>query len=267
MMNSRYSVFATAKDQRNAFRQGPHERKIDMRVSKIVGVILLADFVCTLLSLSIHAKNSMQSTASQAATISFPKDIYPDSRNRLPLPKRDDMDDHGKKVFDELTQTPLLPGDPVYPVRLYSPKFAEAEGEAHHYLKYETGLSGRLMEIAILVTARQMGCQYEWTQYERFGRNLSDPRHIEQSTIDIIKYNKPVSGLGEKEAAIITLGRETFGQRKVSSKTFAEVVRLFGRKGTVDLVELMAQYSAVAAEITVFNQQLKPGQEPLLPAR
>jgi len=236
-----------------------------MHVSKSVGVFLLGGFMGALLGVNIHAQNSVRAADSGAA--SYPKDIYPDSRNRLPLPKRDDMDDYGKKVYDELTQTPVLPGDPVYPVRLYSPKFAEAEGEAHHYLKYETGLSGRLMEIAILVTARQMDCQYEWTQYERFGRNPSDPRHIEQSTIDIIKYNKPVVGLGEKETAIIAFGRETFGTRKVSSETFAEVLRLFGRKGTVDLLELMAQYSAVAAEITAFDQQLKPGQEPLLPVR
>jgi hypothetical protein len=124
-----------------------------------------------------------------------------------------------------------------------------------------------LLEIAILVTAYEMECQYEWTQWERFGRNPADPRHIEQSTIDIIKYNKPVTGLGEKEAAIIAFGRETFGQRKLSSETFAEVLRLFGRKGTVDLLELMAGYSADAAELTAFDQQLQIGQKPLLPPR
>ena len=236
-----------------------------MRASKNIGPILLAGFMGMLLGVNIHARNS--ALAADTGTASYSKDIYPDSRNRLPLPKRDDMDDYGKKVYDELMQTPKLPGDPVYPVRLYSPRFAEPEGQAHHYLKYETGLSGRLMEIAILVTARQMDCQYEWTQYERFGRNPADPRHIEQSTIDIIKYNKPVVGLGEKETAIIAFGRETFGKRKLSSETFAEVLRLFGPKGTVDLLELMAQYSAVSAEITAFDQQLKPGQEPLLPAR
>jgi 4-carboxymuconolactone decarboxylase len=236
-----------------------------MRASKNIGAILLAGVMGILLGVNIHAHNSVRAADTGAA--SYPKDIYPDSRNRLPLPKRDDMDDYGKKVYDELMQTPKLPGDPVYPVRLYSPRFAGPEGEAHHYLKYETGLSGRLMEIAILVTARQMDCQYEWTQYERFGRNPADPRHIEQSTIDIIKYDKPVVGLGEKETAIIAFGRETFGKRKLSSETFAEVLRLFGRKGTVDLLELMAQYSAVAAEITAFDQQLKPGQVPLLPAR
>ena len=68
------------------------------------------------------------------------------------------------------------------------------------------------------MTAYEMGNQYEWTQWERFGRNPADPRHIEQSTIDIIKYDKPVAGLGEKETAIIKFGRELIGQRKVSPR-------------------------------------------------
>jgi hypothetical protein len=123
------------------------------------------------------------------------------------------------------------------------------------------------MEIAILVTARELDCQYEWTQWERFGRNPSDPRHIEQSAIDIIKYERPVVGFGEKETAIVALGREMFGRRQVSSGTFAEVLRLFGRKGTVDLVWLMANYSIAAAQLTALDQQLQVGQKPLLPPR
>jgi 4-carboxymuconolactone decarboxylase len=196
----------------------------------------------------------------------------------MPLPNREDMNDEGKKIFDEVTRGRPLPngappagflptGTPQASVRLWDPRLAQLISEVSHYRKYETGLSDRLLEIAILVTAYEMECQYEWTQWERFGRNPADPRHIEQSTIDIIKYNKPVTGLGEKEAAIIAFGRETFGQRKLSSETFAEVLRLFGRKGTVDLLELMAGYSADAAELTAFDQQLQIGQKPLLPPR
>jgi len=74
-------------------------------------------------------------------------------------------------------------------------------------------------------------------------------------------------GLGEKETAIINLGRGMFGQENVSSATFAEVLRLFGRRGTVDLVELMTLSAATAAELTAFDEQLPEGQKPLLPAR
>lgn len=196
------------------------------------------------------------------------KDIDAESRNRLPAPKREDMDEEGRKIFDALTaKSELAVGFEHPSVRLHSPKLAQTIGEVGHYLKYETGLSHRLLEVAVLTAARELNCVYEWTQWEEHGRDPKDPRHIEDSLIDLIKYRKPVAGIGEKEAAIIALGRETFTDRNVTSATFAEALRLFGRKGTVDLVWLMANYSAAAYELVAFNQQLTIGQKPLLPAR
>jgi len=51
----------------------------------------------------------------------------------------------------------------------------------------------------------------------------------------------------------------------VSPDTFARALKLFGDKGIVDLVSLMGEYSATAALLTTFDQQLQPGQKPLLP--
>jgi hypothetical protein len=186
------------------------------------------------------------------------------------------MDEAGKKGFDQVNRPQRLAmSGPMTTrsVRLYAdPRFAAGTDEKQRYLTYDTGLSDRLVEISVLVAARAMDSQYEWTEWETYGRDPKDPRHIEPAIIDMIKYEKPVTGLGEKETAIINLGRQMFGPRKhsfenVSSATFAEVLRLFDRKGTVDVVHLMAQYAADAAELTAFDQHLKEGQKPLLPAR
>ena len=200
----------------------------------------------------------------------LPKDVDPGSRNRLPLPKRDDMDDAGKKIFDQVNRDERMSVSDAmskHSVRLYSPRFGGAEDEVQRYLRYDTGLSDRLLEIEVLVAAREMDSEVLWTEWEKYGRDANDPRHIEPAIIDIIKYNKPVVGLGEKETAVIKLGREMLGPRKVSSETFADVLRLFDRKGTVDVVWVMANYSADAAELVAFDQHLPAGQKPLLPAR
>jgi 4-carboxymuconolactone decarboxylase len=150
-------------------------------------------------------------------------------------------------------------------VRMVSPGVTKGLEEAHHYLKYESGLGDRLTTIAVLTTARELTNQFEWTQWEEHARTAGDTRYVEPYVIDTIKYCKPVTGLGEKDAAVITLGREMFGPRKVSSETFAKVLQLFGPKQTVDLEELMGLYGATADELVVFDQQLHPGQKPLLP--
>jgi 4-carboxymuconolactone decarboxylase len=200
----------------------------------------------------------------------LPKDIYPESGNRLPLPKREDMGEADRKIFDEIMAAQgggyKSRGEDRPPLRLHSPGLAKGLGEAHHYLKYDTGLAPRTMEIAILTTARELTNQYEWTQWVEHAQDAKDPRHLDAKIVDTILNCRPVTGLDAKDAAVIKLGRETLGRRKVSPETFADVLRLYGRRGTVDLVELMALYSATGAELVAFDMQLNAGQKPMLPA-
>lgn len=234
-----------------------------MNARKSVGIVLLA--IVANLSLCDKASAQGQSTArASAAAAPLPKDVDPVSRFRLPLPKKEDMDDYGKKVFDKLLDPsrPSLAGlQGPTGIRLYSPHIAEAMGDANAYLRVGTGFGDRLTEIAIMTTAREMENQFEWTAHETSGLKAG----VEPAIVDIIKYRKPITGLGEKETVIIKLGRELFGQKKVSSATFADALRLFGQHGTVDLVSLMAHYSATSALLNAFDMQLPEGQKPLLP--
>ena len=174
-----------------------------MDVSKSVGVVLLTGIVAILAGGRTHAQKPENSSAEAP----LPKDIYPDSRNRLPLPNAEYQSGRLAVGIDQ-------PG-----VSDWDPQLVKASRGAN--LKYSIGLPDPLLEIAVLVAARELDVQYEWTQWETHGRDPKDPRYIDPAIIDIIKYEKPVVGLGEKETAIINFGRETFGQRKVSPQTFA----------------------------------------------
>jgi 4-carboxymuconolactone decarboxylase len=230
---------------------------------RTVGVILLAGVATMLWAGALHAQNPATRAGSAATPVaaSLPRDIDPVSLNRLPVPKREDLNGDDQKIFDSLTHGQQAS------VRFYSPRLAQSLNEAQNYLKSETGFGDQLTEIAVLVTTREVDSQFLWTIWEKHGRDLKDSRHIDPEIIDIIKYEKPVASLGEKEALVITFGRELLGQKKVSSETFAQAVRLFGRRGTVDLVELFAQWSATTTELAAFDQQLPESQKPLLPPR
>jgi len=182
----------------------------------------------------------------------------------LPLPSRDEFDDYGKKVYDRIvdpSRNSLVGLQGPAGIRLASPRLANIMEDANNYLRYQTGFGDRLTEIAIMTTAREMDHQFEWAAHEKNGLKVG----IEPALIDIIKFRKPLTGVAEKEAVTIELGRELFGQRKVSSETFAHALRLYGKKGLVDLVSLMSQYTATAALLTAFDIQLPEGQKPLLP--
>jgi 4-carboxymuconolactone decarboxylase len=236
-----------------------------VKTLKSGGVLLLASVMG---ALGVHAQ--IVDHGAPPKTSAVPADIDPESGNRLPLPTREDMNGVDQKTWDDIMerqQGGLSSREKERPqVRMYSPGLAKGLDEAHHYLKYDAGLGDRLTTVAVLTTARELTNQFEWTQWEEHARNPKDTRYVEPNVIDAIKYCRPVADLDAKDAAIITLGREMFGARKVSSQTFAKVLQLFGRRGTVDLAELMALYGATADELVVFDQQLHAGQKPLLPA-
>lgn len=230
-----------------------------MFLSKKAGAIVLG---IILSALSVGPSRAQTPAPAIAAEPPLPADVDPISRNRLPMPTRADMaNDEERKIFDELSKRAAS-------ARLFSPIIAKAFSEAHAYAKFNDVLGSRLVQITVLVTARELDSQFEWTQWEEHGLMSGQKSLVEPAIIDTIKYCKPVVGLGAKETAIINFGRELLGpKKKVSSETFAETLRLFGRRSTVDLVELMVLYQATATELNAFDGQLRPGQKPLLPPR
>src|ERR1700688_3871425 len=89
-----------------------------------------------------------------------PDDIDPESGCRLPLPRREELSAEAQAVYDRLADPhggPLRglrgPGG----IQLHSPELSRHSRPLNHYLRYDSGLSGRVRELAILTTARELG--------------------------------------------------------------------------------------------------------------
>src|SRR5258708_20774844 len=141
--------------------------------------------------------------------MTLPKDIYPDSGYRLPLPKREALDEAAKKVFDRYadpkggTLAGLRgPGG----IRLHSPKLAATSTGLNRYLRFESGLGGRGRELAILVTAREHDSHFEWFQHEREALKEDVP----QAAIDGGKHRRATDGRADADAASIQRRRQMF---------------------------------------------------------
>ena len=193
----------------------------------------------------------------------WPADIDRQSGFRLPLPKRDELDDAGKKIYDD-ANTPgrsLVGLQGPSGIRLYSTKTSPWLTSLNRHLRFEAGISPRIREIAILITAREMDSQFEWAAHEPEALKVGVPRE----TIEAIKHRRPTAGLEERDAAVIALGRQIWRDHRVDSATFANAKALFGPNQLVDLVLLMGNYAGTAALLTAFDMQLPAGKKPLLP--
>ena len=190
-----------------------------------------------------------------------PDDIDLRSGNRLPLPRREDLDERTRPIFDRLADAgggSLAGLQGPGGIRLHSPRVAVPLHEANQYLRTEADFEPAVRELAILVTARENDCQFEWAAHEPAAITVG----LDAEVIEAIRNRFDTKELGETEAVVINLGREIFSAHRVSPETFARALRLFGPRGLVDLVSLMGQYAATAAVLIAFDQQLRPGQEP-----
>jgi 4-carboxymuconolactone decarboxylase len=206
--------------------------------------------------------------------VRLPKDVHRASLSRLPLLERAELDAEGQQHYDAVVSSgsrTLVGLRGPSGIWLHSPKLAGYLRAANQYLRFETALDRRLTELAILVTARALDNQFEWTAHEP----AALAEGLDAEIIDLVKRRKPVgrpsrrlcARLGKKEAVIIAFGRELFGKHKLGSATYARAVALFGRRGVLELAALMGNYAMTAVILDAVDQQLHPGQKPLLPVR
>ena len=185
----------------------------------------------------------------------LPKDVSPDSRNRLPLIRRVDLDERGKKAYDAALSDANS--------RAATPQGA-AEIRLHSTgtdVRWAAPVGRQITELAILTTARERDQPYEWSLHEMEAMAVG----VDPAVINAVRDRKPLSGLGQKETITIQAGREIFGKHRLSAATYAEALKVFGQANVVDIIDLMGQYAATATRLTAFNQHMPPQMKQFLP--
>jgi len=190
-------------------------------------------------------------------------DIHQNSGCRLPLVRRDSLSEEAQKAYDEAAE----PGRSLAGLQGPAGIWLHSQGSLphlrglHRYLRFDAGIGSAIREIAYLVVARETDCQFQWIMHERAALQAG----VSAAAIDAIRKRTSTDDLAEKEAAVIELGRQIFGQHKVTSELYARAIALFGTTMLVDLVLLMGSASTSSALLTVVDMQLRPGMGPSLP--
>jgi hypothetical protein len=185
----------------------------------------------------------------------LPPDINPVTLSRLPPVTREDLDEEGQRL---LAQRPAAkPGPGPTHVTSYSPR--------ERNLGVPTGVDSpvgpRYFQLAVLIMAREIDQQFEWSAHEPAGLRQG----LEQSVIDVVKHDKDVAGLADKDATLITFGRMLYREHRVSSELWQKMIGHFGRQHTVQLMMIMGDYFRVGFMMNAVDQHLPPERQALLP--
>ena len=189
------------------------------------------------------------------AQSALPPDINPVTLSRLPWVTPGDLDEEGQKLLAQRPEAKPGPG-PTH-VTSYSPR--------ERSLGIPSGVGSpvgpRYFQLAVLIIAREIDQQYEWSAHEPAGVRQG----LEQSVIDVVKYNRDVAGLADKDATFITFGRTLYREHRVSSELWQKMIGHFGRQHTVQLMMIMGDYFRVGFMLNAVDQQVPPDRTEMLP--
>jgi 4-carboxymuconolactone decarboxylase len=212
------------------------------------GVAAVSAVCAVLLSPGQPVRAQNAATSAEA----LPRDVNPESRSRLPPVKRESLDERGQKAYDAAAARSGGAPQGVAAIRLHG---------SGRNAQFEFPLGWPLPQLAIITTAREHDQPYEWSLHQMQATAVG----LEPAVIDVVRDRKPLTGLDEKEAVVIQIGREVFGAHQLRSDTYARAVKAIGESNLVDLVDLMGNYSGLGVLLTAFNQQMPPGWKQFLP--
>jgi len=182
---------------------------------------------------------------------------------RLPNVTRDQVPEEFRAAFDELTAESggtiaTGPGS----ITLNSPELARRRNHLTAYLRYETTFPRRILELAIITTARQMDCPYVWNAHAPAARQNG----VSDAVIDALRERRPLPNLAPDEAAVINYCTEFYRNHRVSQPTFQAALDQFGPRHLAELTVLMGNYAGTAFVLNAFEVQVNPSStEPRLP--
>ncbi len=183
---------------------------------------------------------------------------------RIPTASRDTVPSSQVEAFDQyVASRGGIPDSGPLSVMLHVPEIIQRGESLRAYLRGdESSLPASIRELGMLVTAREMDCQFIWNAHAALGRRSG----LSDELVDNLRDRKELAGLSPAESAVVEYGREFFRTRRVSRHTFDNAMSQFGTRGLVELTTLMGYYACLAFNINAFEVGL-PAEitEPPLP--
>ena len=182
---------------------------------------------------------------------------------RLPLASREAVPESQRAAFDEIVK--LLGSVPRYgpgSVILHVPHAHQRLMGFNRFLRSESTLPKKLQELAMLVTARELDCQYIWNAHAASARASG----VGDDLVDALRDRKEVPKLADDETAVVRFGQEFFRTHRVSRGTFQLALEQLGQQGAIELGLFLGNYASLALLVNSFDVGLPPDRkEPLLP--
>ena len=127
---------------------------------------------------------------------------------------------------------------------LRSPQVGEQSQQLGNAIRFSSGLSGRLRELATLMAGRAWTSTYEWYAHERYARDEG----IDATVIAAIAaHRKPdLTAMPAEDAMVWRVTDELLYTRRIADATYAEALAVLGERRLLSAVTIATYYEYVS---------------------
>jgi len=145
-------------------------------------------------------------------------------------------------------------------VLLRSPEMGDLAQHLGTYIRFRTTVPLKLNEFAILITARALNVQYEWSAHHKNALQAG----LSPALIDAVANGKRPASMQPDEQIVYNFTTELLNTHQVSDSTFHAAVDKFGEHTVVDLIGVIGYYHFVSFMLNVDRYPLPEGEQPEL---
>jgi len=185
-----------------------------------------------------------------------------DNTPRLPPIPEAEMTEAQRRVRHDIASGPRGGVRGPFDALLRSPELADRLQKVGAYVRFESSLPARLAELAILVTARHWGAQYEWYAHRRLAEKAGLAPEIAH---DIAEGRRPAA-MQADEAAVYEFCKALHETHGVGDEAWRAALERFGERGVIDLIGTCGYYATVSMVLNATRHPLPEGVAPPLAA-
>lgn len=172
---------------------------------------------------------------------------WPDQR--LPAPAPETYSARQQEIHNAIASGPRGGVRGPLAIWLHRPELAAKAQDLGRYCRYDTVLDDRLSELAILVTGRVFGSEYEWQVHKAHALKAG----LAPEIIEAIRLNRRPDFADPAEAVVHDVAREAHETHNVDDALYARAVEILGEEALVDLIGLLGYYTLISLTINVFR--------------
>ena len=190
---------------------------------------------------------------------------------RLPDLAPADLTDEQRALHERIASGPRAQGTQHFPlttpdgaltgpfgVMVHEPALGAPLQELGSAIRYGTGLTARVRELAILAVAADTGCAFEQYAHERIGRAAG----LDDDEVAALAGGTFTSADAAERSAYDLCQRLLAGRSRFTDGEYADLAEVLGTTTITELVVLVGYYRTLAQLLDVFDVGIPEDQGP-----